>query len=165
MTPRQIELIRASWSAVEPVAYRAATLFYYQLFELDPTLERLFRKADMAKQRKVLMQTLAVVVKNLDRIDTIVPAVEALGRQHAGYGVRAEHYETVGVALLWTLEQGLGEAFDEETREAWATAYGTLASVMIGAAEHAEVGATEVGATQAGAAAAVGARDAASVAA
>jgi hemoglobin-like flavoprotein len=165
MTPRQIELIRASWSAVEPVAYRAATLFYYQLFELDPTLERLFRKADMAKQRKVLMQTLAVVVKNLDRIDTIVPAVEALGRRHAGYGVRAEHYETVGVALLWTLEQGLGEAFDEETREAWATAYGTLASVMIGAAEHAEVGATEAGATQAGTAAAVAAREAASVAA
>jgi hemoglobin-like flavoprotein len=165
MTPRQIELIRASWSAVEPVAYRAATLFYYQLFELDPTLERLFRKADMAKQRKVLMQTLAGVVKNLDRIDTIVPAVEALGRRHAGYGVRAEHYETVGVALLWTLEQGLGEAFDEETREAWATAYGTLASVMIGAAEHAEVGATEAGATQAGTAAAVAAREAASVAA
>jgi hemoglobin-like flavoprotein len=165
MTPRQIELIRASWSAVEPVAYRAATLFYYQLFELDPTLERLFRKADMAKQRKVLMQTLAGVVKYLDRIDTIVPAVEALGRRHAGYGVRAEHYETVGVALLWTLEQGLGEAFDEETREAWATAYGTLASVMIGAAEHAEVGATEAGATQAGTAAAVAAREAASVAA
>jgi nitric oxide dioxygenase len=165
MTPRQIELIRASWSAVEPVAYRAATLFYYQLFELDPTLERLFRKADMAKQRKVLMQTLAGVVKNLDRIDTIVPAVEALGRRHAGYGVRAEHYETVGVALLWTLEQGLGEAFDDETREAWATAYGTLASVMIGAAEHAEVGATEAGATQAGTAAAVAAREAASVAA
>jgi hemoglobin-like flavoprotein len=138
MTPRQIELIRASWSAVEPVAYRTATLFYYQLFELDPTLERLFRKADMAKQRKVLMQTLAVVVKNLDRLDTIVPAVEALGRRHAGYGVRAEHYETVGVALLWTLEQGLGEAFDEETRDAWATAYGTLASVMIAAAETAE---------------------------
>jgi hemoglobin-like flavoprotein len=165
MTPRQIELIRTSWSAVEPVAYRAATLFYYQLFELDPTLERLFRKADMAKQRKVLMQTLAVVVKNLDRIDTIVPAVEALGRRHAGYGVRAEHYETVGVALLWTLEQGLGEAFDEETREAWATAYGTLASVMIGAAEAAEVGATEVDATQPGAAAAAAARDAAAVAA
>jgi hemoglobin-like flavoprotein len=135
MTPRQIELIRASWSAVEPVAHSAATLFYYQLFVLDPTLERLFRKADMAKQRKVLMQTLAVVVKNLDRLDTIVPAVEALGRRHAGYGVRAEHYETVGIALLWTLEQGLGEAFDEETRDAWATAYGTLASVMIGAAE------------------------------
>jgi hemoglobin-like flavoprotein len=137
MTPRQIDLIRASWSAVEPIADTAATLFYDQLFELDPAIRRLFRRTDMAAQRKILMQTLAVVVKSLDKLDTIVPAVQALGRRHAGYGVRSEHYESVGIALLWTLEQGLGGAFDDETREAWATAYGTLASVMIAAADDA----------------------------
>jgi hemoglobin-like flavoprotein len=135
MTPRQIERIRTSWSAVEPMAFQAATLFYQHLFELDPMIKRLFRSTDMEKQRKVLLQTLTVVVKSLDRLDTILPAVQALGRRHAGYGVRAEHYETVGVALLWTLERGLGEAFDEETRDAWATAYGTLASVMMEAGE------------------------------
>jgi nitric oxide dioxygenase len=135
MTPRQIERIRTSWSAVEPMAVQAATLFYQRLFELDPTIKRLFRGTDMEKQRKVLMQTLAVAVKGLDKLDTILPAVQALGRRHAGYGVRAEHYETVGVSLLWTLERGLGEAFDEETRDAWATAYGTLASVMMQAGE------------------------------
>jgi hemoglobin-like flavoprotein len=135
MTPRQIDLIRASWSAVEPIADTAATLFYDQLFELDPAIRRLFRRTDMAAQRKILMQTLTVVVKSLDKLDTIVPAVQALGRRHAGYGVRSEHYESVGIALLWTLEQGLGDAFDDETREAWAAAYGTLASVMIAAAD------------------------------
>lgn len=135
MTPRQIDLIRASWSAVEPIADTAATLFYDRLFELDPAIRRLFRRTDMAAQRKILMQTLTVVVKSLDKLDTIVPAVQALGRRHAGYGVRSEHYESVGIALVWTLEQGLGEAFDDETREAWAAAYGTLASVMIAAAD------------------------------
>ena len=137
MTPRQIDLIRASWSAVEPIADTAATLFYDQLFELDPAIRRLFRRNDMPAQRKILMQTLTVVVKSLDKLDTIVPAVQALGRRHAGYGVRSEHYESVGIALLWTLEQGLGDAFDDETREAWAAAYGTLASVMIAAADDA----------------------------
>ena len=135
MTPRQIDLIRTSWSAVEPISDTAAVLFYDRLFELDPALRRLFARADMAKQRKVLMQTLAVVVKSLDKLDTIVPAVQALGRRHAGYGVREEHYDTVGAALLWTLDQGLGEAFDDETADAWATAYTTLAGVMIAAAE------------------------------
>jgi nitric oxide dioxygenase len=142
MTPRQIDLIRASWSAVEPIADTAATLFYDQLFELDPAIRRLFRRTDMAAQRKILMQTLTVVVKSLDKLDTIVPAVQALGRRHAGYGVRSEHYESVGIALLWTLEQGLGEAFDDDTREAWAAAYGTLASVMIAAADDAARDAT-----------------------
>ena len=134
MTPTEVGLIRASWAAVEPIADTAASLFYARLFELDPAIERLFRRTDMAAQRKILMQTLTVVVKSLDRLDQIVPAVQALGRRHAGYGVREAHYATVGAALLWTLEQGLGEAFTPAVRAAWAEAYGILASVMIQAA-------------------------------
>ena len=135
MTPTQVGLIRESWAAVEPIADTAAGLFYGRLFELDPALERLFRRTDMARQRQVLMGTLAVVVKTLDRIEELLPAVEALGRRHGGYGVRESHYATVGAALLWTLEQGLGEAFTPAVREAWTAAYGTLASVMIEAAK------------------------------
>ena len=135
MTPRQVDLIRASWTSVEPIQDVAADLFYTRLFELDPALGRLFRNTDMAQQKKILMQTLTVVVKSLDRLDQLVPAIEALGRRHAGYGVRAEHYETVGAALLWTLGQGLGEAFTPELERAWTEAYSTLASVMIGAAQ------------------------------
>jgi hemoglobin-like flavoprotein len=134
MTPKGIGLIRDSWAAVEPIADTAAGLFYGRLFELDPAIERLFRRTDMAGQRKVLMQTLTVVVKSLDKLDQIVPAVQALARRHAGYGVREAHYATVGEALLWTLEQGLGEAFTPEVRAAWTSAYGTVASVMIEAA-------------------------------
>ena len=135
MTPAQVESIRTSWSAVEPIQDLAATLFYDRLFELDPTLRRLFRRTDMPAQKKVLMQTLTVVVKSLDRLDQLVPAVQALGRRHATYGVRAEHYDKVGAALLWTLGQGLGDAFTPELRDAWAEAYSVLASVMIEASE------------------------------
>ena len=134
MTSTDIVLIRSSWASVEPIADTAASLFYSRLFELDPAIERLFRRSDMAAQRKILMQTLAVVVKSLDKLDQIVPAVQALGRRHAGYGVREEHYATVGEALLWTLEQGLGDAFTPDLRAAWTEAYTTLATVMIEAA-------------------------------
>ena len=141
MIPTDIGLIRESWTSVEPIADTAARLFYGRLFEFDPAIERLFRRTDMDAQRKVLMQTLTVVVKSLDKLDQIVPAVQALGRRHAGYGVREEHYGTVGEALLWTLEQGLGDAFTPEVRAAWATAYGTLATVMVeAAAADAEIG-------------------------
>ena len=145
MTPTQIGLIRDSWAAVEPIADTAAGLFYGRLFELDPAIKRLFRRTDMAGQRKILMQTLTVVVKSLDKLDQIVPAVQALGRRHAGYGVREAHYATVGSALLWTLEQGLGEAFTPPVRDAWTAAYGTLANVMIDAA-NADTPDTEVAA-------------------
>ena len=134
MTPTDIALIRTSWAAVEPITDTAAGLFYARLFDLDPAIERLFRRTDMAGQRKILTQTLTVVVKSLDKLDQIVPAVQALGRRHAGYGVRESHYATVGEALLWTLQQGLGQAFTPDVRAAWTEAYGTLATVMIEAA-------------------------------
>jgi hemoglobin-like flavoprotein len=99
----------------------------------------MFRRTDMAAQKKNLMQTLSVVVKSLDHLEQLVPAVQALGRRHGGYGVKPVHYDMVGEALLWTLGQGLGDAFTAELRAAWAEAYSVLATVMIDAAEAAEV--------------------------
>jgi hemoglobin-like flavoprotein len=138
VTPAQQQLIRTSWTAVQPIADDAAKLFYARLIELDPRMADLFRHSDMAKQRMVLMQTLGVVAANIDRLDQLIPEIEALGRRHAGYGVRAEHFATVGSALLWTLERGLGDQFTDTTALAWAEAYRRLSSAMIEAARMAE---------------------------
>jgi len=135
MTPEQIQLVRSSFALVEPIQEQAAVIFYRRLFDLDPHIAGLFAGTDMDRQRKVLMQTLTVVVKGLDRLDQIGPAVVALGERHVDYGVRAEDYATVGAALVWTLGQGLGPAFTPAVSEAWQAAFGLLAGVMIGAAE------------------------------
>jgi hemoglobin-like flavoprotein len=129
VTPEQIVLVQETFAQVVPIADTAAVLFYGRLFEMDPDLRALFR-ADMSAQYSNLMQTLTVVVRGLDRLDSILPAVQALGRRHAGYGVKDQHFDLVGEALLWTLQQGLGSAFTPEVRQAWATAYGLLASTM-----------------------------------
>jgi hemoglobin-like flavoprotein len=135
MTPHQQNLIKESFGMVAPIADQAATIFYARLFELDPSLQPLFAHTDMAAQRKNLMQTLAVVVKSIDKLDTIVPAVQALGARHAGYGVTPQMFGTVGQALIDTLGVGLGDAFTSECRDAWLAAYGILSSVMIDAME------------------------------
>jgi hemoglobin-like flavoprotein len=133
MTEHQIALVQRSWERVLPIADTAAALFYGRLFELDPALRPMFR-GDLAQQGTKLMQMITTVVRSLDRLERVLGAIEALGRRHAGYGVRDEHYVTVGAALLWTLEQGLGDAWDAELADAWATAYGTLAGAMQAAA-------------------------------
>ena len=51
--------------------------------------------------------------------------------------MREGHYASVGQALLWTLERGLGEAFTPEVRDAWAAAYALLSAAMIEAAAEA----------------------------
>ena len=139
VTPTEKQLIRTTWAAVEPIQDVASDLFYARLFELDPRLAALFAETDMRRQGRMLMQTLAIVVKSLDDLSVVVPAVEALGRRHVGYGVQPEDYATVGGALLWTLEQGLGDAFTPEVRAAWAGAYVIVSSVMIAAAEQLEI--------------------------
>ena len=130
-----VALVQQSWDKVLPIADEAAKLFYARLFDLDPSLERMFSHTDMAEQRKKLMQIITVAVRSLTRLNELVPAVEALGRRHATYGVTDAHYATVGEALLWTLEQGLGDAFTPATRGAWAETYTTLAGVMQNAAK------------------------------
>ena len=129
MTPQQIALVQSTWSKVVPIQDQAARLFYDKLFEMDPSLRPLF-KGDMVEQGRKLMAMINTAVNGLTRLNEIVPAVQALGRRHVGYGVKEAHYETVGAALLWTLEQGLGPSFTPEVRQAWATAYGLMAGVM-----------------------------------
>jgi len=129
MSPDQIQLVQSSFAALLPTADEVGTLFYQRLFALDPSLRRLF-KGDIAEQSRSLMRMIAVAVNGLDRLDTIVPAVKALGVRHAGYGVEDAHYGIVGAALLWTLAQRLGDGFSPETAEAWSTAYGVLAETM-----------------------------------
>jgi nitric oxide dioxygenase len=137
MTPEQLQLIRNSFAKVAPIKDQAAALFYGRLFELDPSLRPLF-KGDMAAQGAKLMVALGAVVASLDRLARILPAIRQLGRQHAAYGVRPDHYATVGEALIWTLQQAQGADFTPALRRAWTDAYGRLAWAMIAAAEEDE---------------------------
>jgi hemoglobin-like flavoprotein len=130
MNPERKALVQTTWALVEPIADQAAGLFYDRLFQLDPALRHLFTSADMREQGRKLTQMITVAVRGLDRLAEFIPAIQALGRRHAGYGVQDSHYDTVGAALLWTLEQGLGAAFTAEVREAWTETYTILATVM-----------------------------------
>lgn len=138
MTPSQIDLIQDSFRKVLPISDQAAALFYGRLFEIAPEVKPLF-KGDMSVQGAKLMATLGVVVAGLRDLPSIVPAAEALARKHVGYGVKDAHYAPVGAALLWTLEQGLGDAFTPEVKAAWTEAYTLLSTVMIRAAADASV--------------------------
>lgn len=132
MNSNQKALVQESFAQVRPMAEAAAALFYGRLFELDPTLRPLF-KGDLKEQGRKLMDMLGLAVKGLDRPEALIPALETMGQRHAGYGVKDRDYETVGEALLWTLEQGLGPNFTPEVKEAWTVLYRLVAEIMCGA--------------------------------
>jgi hemoglobin-like flavoprotein len=133
-----VPIVQQSWKQVLPIRELAAELFYAKLFELDPSLQHLF-KGNMKEQGGKLMTMIGVAVANLDRPEVLMPALKALGARHGGYGVKDHHYDTVAAALLDTLRRGLGDAFTPRVEKAWIVVYGVLADTMKTAGKPAEL--------------------------
>jgi hemoglobin-like flavoprotein len=129
MTPEQIAIVQESFQQVATSADQVAEIFYHNLFVLDPRLKSLF-PSDMQTQGRKLMQMIELAVHGLKSPETLIPAVQALGRRHSAYGVEENDYETVGKALIQTLEQGLGADFTPQVHEAWLATYQLLAETM-----------------------------------
>src|SRR4051812_33552725 len=130
MTPEQARLVTTSWNSVASIADSAIEQFYNRLFAIDPSARALFRVTDMPEQRKKVIEALSLALQSLDDLGGLTPTLEELGRRHRRYGVTAAHYDSVGQALLWTLEQGLGNAWTPAVAAAWTELFGQLSSVM-----------------------------------
>jgi hemoglobin-like flavoprotein len=133
MSPGQAQLIRESFAKIEPSASIAALMFYQRLFTLDPSLRALFQR-DIEQQGEKLIQALRFAVDTLEAPRQLQSALESLGRRHIYYGVKESHYDTVGAALIGTLEGLLGPDFTPDVREAWSEIYTFMADTMKAAA-------------------------------
>ena len=140
-----IKLVQETFAKLESGSADAGADFYKHLFDIAPDLKPLFT-GDMKAQGRKLMTMIKTAVSGLDDLDALIPALQQLGQRHHGYGVKEDDYETVGAALLWLLEKGLGEDFTDEARDAWFDVYNLLARVMTEAAEGEDV--TKAGAEE-----------------
>ncbi|MCA2223755.1 globin domain-containing protein [Nonomuraea aurantiaca] len=127
-------LVKESFSAVEPVADKAAAYFYGRLFAESPQLRGMFPPA-MDLQRDRLFGALTRIVWSLDSPASLASFLGQLGRDHRKYGVIAEHYTAVGNALLATIKRFAADIWNEEIEAAWAAAYTAAANLMIESAE------------------------------
>jgi hemoglobin-like flavoprotein len=129
MTPAQVHLIRKSFAELSRHDHVAALVFYRRLFEIDPGLRPLFTN-DIEEQSRKLLDMLAVLIAMLERPVGLELELKAMGLRHVEYGVKEEHYATVGGALLDMLAEVLGAKFTPEVREAWTLLYGAVESLM-----------------------------------
>ncbi len=133
MNERKRQMINESLVRLAPTADRAVELFHSRLYELDPTLRYMFR-GDFKQQGRQFIETIQWLVNSLDRLEEVKPMIRELGRRHADFGVRDEHYPIICAALIWTLDGGLGASFTLETRQAWIELYCEIAGTMQDAA-------------------------------
>ncbi len=112
-----------------PIKEQVAKLFYTRLFELDPNVKSLF-KGKLDFQGDKVMMTLNVMVNSLDDLSAVEEMLQAMGKRHLIYRVQVAHYETIGSALIWAINNGLKDSFSKEEKEVWVIAYGLIATTM-----------------------------------
>lgn len=133
LTVEQIWLVKKTWRMLRGIDPSIVTgAFYAKLFSDHPGLRKMFPK-DMEPQYVKLMDMLNAVVARLDRLDELSEDIAAMAERHIGYGVKNNHYQFVGDALLWTIEKGLGNDWTPPVKSAWTEAYSVLSEAMINA--------------------------------
>jgi hemoglobin-like flavoprotein len=137
ITAAQIELVQSSFQHVLPIADAAGVMLYERIFTLAPGTRALFDD-DIRPQAKRLMAAVKTVVDSLDCLDAVAPFLIRLGARHGRYGVQPEHFDVGGAALMWTLEQGLGDRFTPEVRDAWTAAWIIIVDAMLTGMRQAE---------------------------
>jgi nitric oxide dioxygenase len=130
-----VDLLERSFARVKPRAAEFAEDFYADLFARSPQARALFAGTDMSEQRKKLMDSLVLVMENLENPDVLTGALRKLGQRHTQYGVQPEHYGLVGSSLLATFEKHLGTEWTPPVRQAWTDAYGAISGIMLGGAQ------------------------------
>jgi hemoglobin-like flavoprotein len=130
MTNQQLQLVKRSWKLLREVDPAIlGDVFYSRLFSQHPGLRSLF-KGSMEQQYQKFIDMLSVIVARLDQPDKATQEINQLSRSHAGYGVKAEHYIAVREALLWTLEHGLENDWNDVVKQAWIECYDDLTQSM-----------------------------------
>ena len=136
MTQQEVRLVQQKWKLFRSIKPEIiGDVFYSKLFTQMPGLKKMF-KSPMTDQYKKLTNMLSMIVGRLQNLDEVTEDIQQMAKRHVGYGVKAAHYKEVGDALLWTLEQGLGNDWNEEVKEAWNKCYKMLADTMISASEY-----------------------------
>jgi hemoglobin-like flavoprotein len=129
----QRELVQTTFAKLVVMPEVAGALFYERLLAKNPSFRPLFNN-NMRVQGLKLMSMLAMVVYNLPEPDQVSTALRDLAVRHVEYGVKLADYDAMREALLWTLEQALGEDLTPAVREAWTVCYDELAGEMKAAA-------------------------------
>ncbi|MES2776418.1 MAG: globin domain-containing protein [Bacteroidota bacterium] len=138
MTTEQIKLVKRTWRVFMHVSPATlGELFYSKLFSDNPSLRKIFPGNKLQQYQKSI-DTLNAIVMRLDKPDELTEEVAAMARRHLHHGARLVHYKLAGSALLWTLQKGLGEDWNDDVQHAWTACFTVLANTMMNTASFAE---------------------------
>ncbi|MGL4760590.1 MAG: globin domain-containing protein [Sarcina sp.] len=131
---KTIDIVKSTVPALRAHGEEITKVFYENLFKEHPEVAPMFdmHKQKTGEQPKALAMAILAAAENIDKLETILPAVNSIGRKHVNTNVKPEHYPIVGQGVLSAIKIVLGDAATDEVIEAWGKAYGEIAKVFIG---------------------------------
>lgn len=130
LTDSQIEKVQRSFELLKERPEPASYEMYERLFARAPHLKPMFRD-DLAGQGMKFINTLGFIVDNLRDPGALQARLDELGAGHATLGVKVEHFDLMGDALMVTLAHVLGDEFTPELETAWRQAYRAVSDAVI----------------------------------
>lgn len=134
LTEEEITLVQNSIQLMRKTTEEFSMAFYRELFKVNPLVKNLFL-TNIQNQVVKFAQVFELLVSSLNNIEKLLPALKALGKRHANYGVQEYHYDVVGEALIATLKKSLGRHFTPEVEAAWLKTYGLVTMIMVDASK------------------------------
>jgi hemoglobin-like flavoprotein len=125
--------LRATYERVRARDQRLAEIFYRKLFAAAPQIRPLFRSDPKAQAQK-LMSALDAVVRNLEHPAENAAMLAEMGRRHAQYGAKPEHYHLVIDLLVESMNELLGAELDRAASDEWRLALRLISNQMIAGA-------------------------------
>src|SRR5262249_15176377 len=120
-------LVRRTFTQLAVHEDEATALFNRRLVELNPALV-FFVVDESGTQRHRPLEILARVIALIDKPAALSAQLKLLQTQQQR-NVTQDHLPQVGEALLWVIENRLGEDFTPDIRAAWVHFYGFLGEV------------------------------------
>jgi nitric oxide dioxygenase len=136
-----VQMLRGSFQKIIPVAGDFLNAFYNNLFTDYPASREMFLNVDMTNQKGLLGNSLVYIVANLENTDKLVKYLKSMGKRHATFGTKDEHYNLVGASLLKTFDQFLGAEWTEDLKNQWVQAYTVIAETMMAGAKESQASA------------------------
>lgn len=130
LSPGGAARVRESYDRLAPRMDVIVNRFYTALFDLHPPVRALF-PPDMTRQRAHLAAALAVIARNVDRLEMFEGPLMGLGAQHMEFGARPEHYPALRDALVAALADGLADAWTPQLQADWLAALNYVVTVML----------------------------------
>ena len=104
---------------------------YNRFFELCPEAKPLFHRVSMVNQGRLIAGVISSAIYSLKQRQKLVDKLSKNTEAHSGKGIKSEWYSKMGEALIWALEEVIGDPFDAATRLAWERVYSFMLSIIL----------------------------------